>query len=166
MKGIILIGFMGSGKTTVGKLLAEKTGMQHVDFDEQLVIELGMTIQEYFDLYGEKAFRDQETKLLKRYIDHEQIISTGGGIVLKPENRQLLKQLAPVIYLKTEPETFLSRLKEDQENVRPLIISKTAEEIQEIFEPRIPFYEESASLIIPTSDRTPESIVQEILEKI
>jgi shikimate kinase len=166
MKGIILIGFMGSGKSTIGKLLAQKTGMEHIDFDDLLVQEIGMSVQEFFDEYGEAAFRCEETSLLKRFLDHEQVISTGGGIVLRPENRALLKQMAPVIYLHTEPETFISRIKNDQKNVRPLILSKTPEEIQDVFTPRIPFYEESASLVIATSERTPEEIVQEILEKI
>lgn len=166
MKGIILIGFMGAGKTTIGKLLSEKTGMAHIDFDDKIVEEIGMTIQEYFDKFGEEAFRERETEVLKRYSDHNQIISTGGGIVLRAENRALLKQMPPVVYLKTKPETFLSRIKKDHSTVRPLVLSKSPEEIEEVFKPRIPFYEESASLIVETSDRAPEEIVQEILENI
>ena len=166
MKGIILIGFMGAGKTTVGRLLSQKTGMDHIDFDDKIVEEIGMSIQEYFDLHGEDAFRERETAVLKRYLDHNQVVSTGGGIVMRPENRELLKQMAPVVYLKTKPESFISRLKQDHTTVRPLVVSKSAEEIQEVFEPRIPFYEESASIIIETDNRTPEAIVKEILENI
>lgn len=166
MKGIILIGFMGAGKTTVGKLLSEETGMDHIDFDDKIVEEIGMTIQEYFDLYGEAAFREKETAVLKRYLDHNQVISTGGGIVMRPENRELLKQMAPVVYLKTKPESFISRLKQDHTTVRPLVVSKSAEEIEEVFEPRIPLYEESASFIIETDNRTPEEIVGEIIKNI
>lgn len=166
MKGIILIGFMGAGKTTVGRLLSQETGMDHIDFDDKIVEEIGMSIQEYFDLHGEDAFRERETAVLKRYLDHNQVVSTGGGIVMRPENRELLKQMAPVVYLKTKPESFISRLKQDHTTVRPLVVSKSAEEIQEVFEPRIPFYEESASIIIETDNRTPEAIVKEILENI
>lgn len=166
MKGIILIGFMGAGKTTVGKLLSQKTGMEHIDFDDKIVEEIGMTIQEYFDLYGEEAFREKETAVLKRYLDHNQVVSTGGGIVMRSENRELLKQMAPVVYLQTKPEIFISRLKHDHTTVRPLVVSKSADEIKQVFEPRIPFYEESASMVVDTDERTPEEIVDEILKKI
>lgn len=166
MKGITLIGFMGAGKTTVGKLLSEKTGMAHIDFDDKIVEEIGMTIQEYFDLNGEAAFREKETKVLKKYIDHNYVISTGGGIVMRPENRELLKAMAPVVYLETTPEVFIPRLKNDHTTVRPLVVSKSSEEIKEVFEPRIGFYEETASLIVSTNQRTPEEVVEEILTNI
>lgn len=164
--GIILIGFMGAGKTTVGKLLSQETGMEHIDFDDKIVEEIGMSIQEYFDQYGEEAFREKETAVLKRYLNHNQVVSTGGGIVMRPENRELLKQMAPVIYLKTNPDVFISRLKQDHTTVRPLVVSKSPAEIQEVFEPRIPLYEESASLSVETNERTPEEIVQEILNNL
>lgn len=166
MKGIILIGFMGAGKTTVGKLLSKGTGMEQIDFDEEIVKEIGMTIQEYFALHGEEAFRQRETEMLRRYLNHDKIVSTGGGIVLRSENRELLKQMAPVVYLKTKPEVFVPRLQQDQSMVRPLVVSKSPEEIEAIFSPRIPLYEESASLIIATDNQTPEEVAQEILENI
>lgn len=166
MNGILLIGFMGAGKTTIGRLLAQETGMEHIDFDDKIVAEIGMSIQEYFDRYGEAAFRQQETNVLKRYLNHQQVVSTGGGIVMLEENRALLKRMAPVIYLKTTPEVFIPRLKQDHTTVRPLVVSKTPAEIQAVFEPRIPLYEESASMIVETDYRTPEEIVQEILAKL
>lgn len=163
MTGIILIGFMGAGKTTIGQLLSTETGMEHSDFDAKIVEEIGMSIQEYFDLYGEDAFREKETEMLRRLSSNNKIVSTGGGIVMRPENRDLLKQLSPVVYLKTQPDSFLSRLKEDTINIRPLVVSKSSEEIREIFEPRIPLYEESASIVIETDNKKPEEIVREIL---
>lgn len=166
MEGIILIGFMGAGKTTVGKLLSEKTGMEYIDFDDKIVEEIGMTIQEYFELYGEEAFRERETKILKHHLNQNQVVSTGGGIVMRSENRDLLKQVTPVVYLQTKPEVFISRLKQDQTTVRPLVVSKSPDEIRQIFEPRIPFYKESASLIVDTDNRTVKEIVHEILENI
>lgn len=166
MKGITLIGFMGAGKTTVGKLLSEQTGMAHIDFDDKIVEEIGMTIQEYFDLNGEAAFREKETKVLKKYIDHNYVISTGGGIVMQQENRALLKAMAPVVYLETTPEVFIPRLKNDHTTVRPLVVSKSPEEIKQVFEPRITFYKETASMIVSTDQRTPEEIVEEILANV
>ncbi|MGC6769693.1 shikimate kinase [Enterococcus sp. LJL128] len=166
MQGITLIGFMGAGKTTVGKLLSQKTGMKHIDFDDKIIEEIGMSIQEYFDLYGEAAFREKETAVLKKYIDHDYVISTGGGIVMRPENRELLKKMAPVIYLQTTPEVFIPRLKNDHTTVRPLVVSKSPEEIKQVFEPRILFYEEASSMIVDTDQRTPEEITAEILDSI
>lgn len=163
MKGITLIGFMGAGKTTVGKLLSAETGMEHIDFDDKIVEEIGMTIQEYFDLNGEAAFREKETKVLRKYIDHNYVISTGGGIVMREENRELLKAMAPVIYLETTPEVFIPRLKNDHTTVRPLVVSKSPDEIKEVFEPRITFYKEAASMIVSTDQRTPDEIVKEII---
>ena len=95
----------------------------------------------------------------------EQIISTGGGIVLKEENRQLLKEMPLVVYLKTDPEELIHRLKADTGSIRPLVVSKTPEEILAVYRPRIPLYEETASLIVETTNKAPQEIVQEILTK-
>ena len=83
MKGIVLIGFMGAGKTTIGRLLAERLQLAHVDFDDLIVESIGMTIQDYFDRYGEAAFREKETEILTHSLILDQVISTGGGIILK-----------------------------------------------------------------------------------
>lgn len=166
MKGIVLIGFMGAGKTTVGQKLSQKTGLQQIDFDELIVQEIGMTIQEYFDQYGEEAFRKKETEILSKSLDLEHIISTGGGIVLKEENRRLLNQMPTVVYLKTDADELVKRLKRDKTTVRPLVVSKSPEEIKEVYVPRIPFYEESANIIVETTNRTPDEIVQTILLKV
>ncbi|MDH6364185.1 shikimate kinase [Enterococcus sp. PF1-24] len=163
MKSIVLIGFMGAGKTTIGKALGESLQMQPIDFDDLIVAEIGMTIQAYFDLYGEAAFREKETQVLKKTMNLTQIISTGGGIVLKEENRQLLKQMPVVVYLKTDADELVKRLLADTVNVRPLVAAKNPEEIKAIYQGRIPFYEESASLIVDTTGKTPATIVAEIL---
>ena len=163
MQGIILIGFMGAGKTTIGKLLAKRTGMEHIDFDDKILEEIGMTIEEYFDLYGEEAFREKETGVLKKNLGTHQIISTGGGIVLKSENRELLKQIPTVVYLKTSPEIFISRIKQDDKIIRPVVVSKTPEEIVKVFQTRISLYEECAKFVVGTDDLSPEEIVEEIL---
>ncbi len=166
MNGIVLIGFMGAGKTTIGKLLAEKTQLDHIDFDDLIVAEIGMTIQEYFDLHGEQAFREIETKVLVDTLERPQIISTGGGIVLKEQNRQLLKQMSRVVYLKTDADELITRLKADTESIRPLVVSKSPDEIIAVYRPRIPLYEESANLVIETTAKTPNEIVEEILAEV
>jgi shikimate kinase len=166
VKNFVLIGFMGAGKTTIGRLLAEQLQLGHIDFDDLIVKEIGMAIQEYFDRYGEEAFRQRETQILSNSINRDGVISTGGGIVLKKENRQLLQQIPQVIYLKTEPEELLERLKNDTESIRPLVVSKSPAEIIDVYRPRIPLYEESATLVIETTAKSPLEIVAEIIEKV
>ncbi|MDT2700844.1 shikimate kinase [Enterococcus gallinarum] len=165
MKGIVLIGFMGAGKTTIGRLLAERLQLAHVDFDDLIVESIGMTIQDYFDRYGEAAFREKETEILTHSLTLDQVISTGGGIILKEENRQLLQQFPKVVYLKTEPEELLDRLKNDTVNIRPLVVSKSPAEIIDIYRPRMPLYEESATVVIDTTRKSPAEIVTEIIQK-
>lgn len=95
----------------------------------------------------------------------DQVISTGGGIILKEENRQLLQQFPKVVYLKTEPEELLDRLKKDTVNIRPLVVSKSPAEIIDIYRPRMPLYEESATVVIDTTRKSPAEIVTEIIQK-
>ncbi|WP_430609084.1 shikimate kinase [Enterococcus sp. DIV0876] len=166
MNGIVLIGFMGAGKTTIGGLLAKETGMMQIDFDDLITAEIGMSIQDFFALHGESAFREIETRILAQTLTRPEIISTGGGIVLKEENRQLLKKMPRVIYLKTDPAELINRLQADTKNVRPLVLSKTPTEILAVYQPRIPFYEESASLVVETTGKAPHEIVTEILAKV
>lgn len=163
MKQVVLIGFMGAGKTTIGKLLAEATGLQQYDFDEVLVNRIEMPIADYFDLHGEEAFREIETDVLKTSGNLEGIISTGGGIILKERNRQLLKEMPLVVYLKADLDELIHRVVLDKRNVRPLATSKSPDEIKAVYLPRVPMYEASCSCIIETTNRTPEEIVEEIL---
>lgn len=166
MKQIVLIGFMGAGKTTIGHLLAKETGLTQYDFDELVVNKIGMSIADYFDRFGSDAFRAVETSILEESADLSGIISTGGGIVLKEKNRTILKEMPCVIYLKADMMALIERVVLDKRNVRPLAESKSPEEIAEVYLPRAPLYEESAKIIIETTGRTPEDIVKEILNKV
>lgn len=166
MNQIVLIGFMGAGKTTVGNLLAEKMGCPQYDFDQLIVDKIGMSIAEYFDQYGDAAFRDIETAVLAEVDTLEGVLSTGGGIVLKDKNRTLLKKMPYVVYLKADLSELIQRVTHDEENVRPLADSKTPAEIEAIYRPRVPLYEESARIIIETTGKTPEEIVTEILKQV
>ena len=124
MKNIVLIGFMGSGKTTIGKSLEEKTDMVFVDTDELIEAYEGCKVSEIFADKGEAYFRRLEKETLKNLLEStdNKVISTGGGIVTNQENIPLLKQLGKVFYLRIKPETVVERLEGDK--TRPLLIGE------------------------------------------
>lgn len=166
MSGIVLIGFMGAGKTTIGQLLAKKTNRNFYDIDQLIVDKIGMSIDEYFEKFGVESFRKLESEVLQEVIAEEHVISTGGGIVLSEENRKSLKKLPHVIYLKTELTELIHRIQSDDENIRPLAEEKSKDEIAEIYLPRVSLYEESGTIIVETTNKLPEEILEEILKQV
>ena len=155
----ILLGFMGAGKTTIGRLLDPA----FADMDALLVRRLEMPIVDYFTRYGEESFRQQESLLLQELLNQESsVISTGGGIVLKPENRELLKKNACNIYLRIDFDRIYQRLATDPVNKRPLFLDKNQEEFCTLYEQRLPLYEEVATHVLDVADKTPEEIVEMI----
>ena len=155
----ILLGFMGAGKTTIGRLLDPA----FADMDALLVRRLEMPISDYFTRYGEESFRLQESLLLQELLDGQSsVIATGGGIVLKPENRELLKKNPCNIYLRIDFDHLYQRLATDPVNKRPLFLDKNQEEFHTLYEQRLPLYEEVATHVIDVADKTPEKIVEMI----
>ena len=163
MSSIILIGFMGAGKRTTGTLLAEMTGLPFADTDQLIEQRAGMSISGIFAEQGEEAFRKQETELLLALLKEkqEQILSCGGGLPLREENRALLKQLGTVIYLSVQPETVQKRLKGD--TTRPLLQGEDAEEkIRTLLGKREDLYEAAADIVIPVDALTLEEAAEQI----
>ncbi|MBC1522468.1 shikimate kinase [Listeria aquatica] len=161
MKSIILIGFMASGKTTVGELLAKKTGLPFVDIDRAIENEQQKSISAIFSESGEAYFRELEQKKLSEFKTNAAVISTGGGIITTEATRTFLQQHpATIIYLKTSPMIFLARLKGDE--TRPLAKNQTPEEIEKLFQSREAHYEAIASFSIETDSLSPLEIVSEI----
>ena len=163
---IILIGFMGSGKTSVGVKLSYLLRKTLVDTDKWIEQKQKMSISEIFEKKGEAAFRQMETECLKELLKAagSRIISVGGGLPLKEENRRLLKQLGYVFYLKASPETVYERLKDDDS--RPLLRGDAPlEKIRELMSGREPLYEEGADEVIEVSDRGFDEILSIIIEK-
>lgn len=166
MSNIVLIGFMGSGKTTVGIRLSYLLRRTFLDTDKLAEKEMGMTISEAFATKGEPYFRDTETSVLKKLIENEdnKIIATGGGLPMRAENAALLKELGMVFYLKASPETIFERTKHDTK--RPLLQNDhPLQTIRDLMEERGPKYENAAQYIIEVDRKDFKTVLSEI-EKI
>lgn len=164
---IILIGFMGAGKTTVGKVLAKKLGCRLLDTDQLIEQKHGMSVQDIFRNQGEETFRRLETETLKELgqEDSDWVLSVGGGLPVRNENRALLRQMGTVVFLRVQPDTVLFRLKDDTS--RPLLQgSDVKERVSTLMNQRIPLYQEAARVAVDVDGKTPEEIGTEILEVI
>jgi shikimate kinase len=160
---IILTGFMGTGKTAVGEVLALRLGLPFRDTDQMVEKETGLTIPEIFDKKGEDFFREIEKKMVKKALSDEKVVvATGGGAVLDPENLTLMKEKGILIALSSSPEIISSRLTQFEN--RPLLKGKDRlERIRQLFSKRSPFYEQ-ADHIIDTSGKKIEEAVEEIMK--
>jgi len=159
---------MGSGKSTVGKALSEKTGFTFIDMDDEIVKREGRSINDIFKDDGEEYFRNLETSLLKEYAasDEKIILSTGGGVILREENVMLLKKIGKIFFLQADTDELIRRLSGD--TTRPLLKSSSKEELQARIEKmiaeRMPKYEKAYDVIVDTTGRTAEEISDNILE--
>lgn len=159
---LYLVGFMGAGKTSVGKVLGEWQEKQVIDTDEYIVQQEKMTINDIFSKYGESYFRRCETETLKIVSKKDAIITTGGGIILDKQNREFLKSTNKTIFLQCHPTDVISRL--EQDDSRPLIRDKSLDQIIAMYDARLPLYHECAALTIDTADKSIEMVAKLILE--
>ena len=167
MKNIILTGFMGCGKTSVGIRLSYRVRRTMTDTDRKIERLYRMSVSEIFEKMGEEAFRDMETHCLEKLLEEPQgqIIAVGGGLPIRSRNRELLKQLGWVVYLRVKPETICSRLATD--TTRPLLQGEDREEkVRALMSARGSFYESEADIMIDVDGKTVDKIVDEILGKI
>jgi shikimate kinase len=159
MNTIYLIGFMGAGKTTVGRELASTLGKPVFDMDVEIEKEAGMSIKEMFAQKGEDFFRKLETEMLRRLAGKDSIITTGGGVILKMENRNLLKNTGTVLFLHASPEETIKRLAAD--TTRPLLQAGLEQSVKDLYHTRLALYKEAADHIIETDGRTIGAITAE-----
>ena len=158
----VLIGMPGSGKSTVGRLLARRLGLPFLDTDQMLESRLGCPIREYFEVQGEEAFREHEHQVLADCLCLERgVVSTGGGVVLRASNRELLKAAERVIYLRASPEDLYRRLRYD--TTRPLLqVANPLRKLKELYAVRDVLYRESASHLVETGSPSVAALVNMI----
>ena len=159
---IILIGPMGSGKTSTGRILAKEMSYAFADTDEEVTKRTGVSIAYIFDVEGEEGFRKRECLALKECLnDNNTILSTGGGIVLSKENRDLLQDRGTVVYLQTSIRSQVKRT--SSTNNRPLLQNKDPEEtLEKLMLTRAPLYEEIADITIMTDNKSLQEMSKEI----
>ena len=164
-KSIVLIGFMGSGKTTVGLRLSWKLRIPVEDTDKLIEKREGCTISEIFEREGEEAFRRKETELLRQIAESRfrRILSVGGGTPVREENRELLRRCGTVVYLRVRPETVFERLKDDSS--RPLLqCEDPLEKIRSLMADRREAYESCADAILDADELSSEECLEAVMK--
>jgi shikimate kinase / 3-dehydroquinate synthase len=163
---IILVGMMGAGKTTVGKLLAKHLGKTFIDSDEEIQRRTGVTIPHIFDVEGEAGFRVRESGVIQDVLKQGSIVlATGGGAILNLQNRQLMKQNGIVVYLKSNVHDLWQRTRHDQN--RPLLqTGNPRAKLQELHDLRDPLYMETADLVIQTGKQSVQLLLERLQQKL
>ena len=164
---VVLCGMMGAGKTTIGIKIAEITGRRWYDTDGMIVDKYGK-ISDIFEYYGEAHFRRLETEIVKELATMDGlVISTGGGLVLKSENNEVLQKNGKIVFLRASLETLARRLRVD--GTRPLLQTSTEsirDRLERLMKERAPIYAHVADFVVDVDDKTPQEIAQEIVSLI
>ncbi len=160
---IFLVGPMGAGKSTTGRVLARRLGLDFVDSDTEIEARTGADIPLIFEIEGEAGFRQREEAMIDELSQREGIVlATGGGAILSPANRRRLGARGFVVYLETSVEQQLERTQHDRN--RPLLQTDDREaRLRRLLEERAPLYRETADLVVPTSGETPRRVVGRII---
>ena len=165
-KNIFLIGFMGAGKSTIARAIKQKLGYPVVEMDERIVKEQGMPISKIFETYGELYFRELETKLIQSLNQQEPtIVSCGGGVAMRQENVDCMRDGGSVVFLTATPQTIYERVKNSTD--RQLLNGHmNVAYISELMEVRRPKYEAAADILVATDGKTKEEIAEEIIGRL
>jgi shikimate kinase len=160
---LILVGMMGAGKSTVGRLLADRLGWRSFDSDAQIMADTGHTVPELFAERGEAAFRAEEERVLTEALsgDEPVVVSAAGGVVLSASNRALLTGSGTVVWLRADPAVLAGRVGDGAG--RPLLDDDPATALADLYEVRRPLYQSVASLVVDVDALAPEDVVEQIL---
>jgi shikimate kinase len=161
---IFLIGFMGAGKTTVGKRLGEIQKLEVIDMDEYIEERTGSSIKDVFKEHGEDYFRNLESEALKELMEKEAVITTGGGVVEKKENRELLARERTVFHLFCSFEAIWERLMED--GSRPLVQNNSKDGLFELYKRRLSLYRSVSTIEIDTTHKSIDEIITDLGQNI
>lgn len=164
MANIVFIGFMGSGKSSVGRHVASMTGHRFVDTDDLVCQKARMDISSIFATFGEEHFRELETECLKELVGICGIVlATGGGLILREENRALLKKIGVVAWLDADPDVIFERV--NRNNRRPLLATENPRKtFDELRSSRLAIYEETASFKVDSTELTHSQAARSVLE--
>ncbi|MEO4052403.1 shikimate kinase [Solibacillus sp. CAU 1738] len=160
MRKVYLVGFMGCGKSAIGRRLSYFLKMPYYDMDHEIVRQQGMTIPEIFEKYGEAHFRKLETEFLQNFRNETCIIATGGGVAMNRENRKIMRRTGLVFFLDATFEDIYMRIKNDKN--RPIVKSSTKEELHQLYADRKKFYRDAGHIQVLTGGRSLRMIVEYI----
>ena len=166
MKRLILVGFMGSGKSTVGRLISAQLKLPLIEMDREIEVMAELPISKIFSIYGEDRFREIEREVLLNSLSQEGVIATGGGVLTREENRESLINEPTVIYLKGSIETLLRNVKKDTRNTRPLAQNSDKKTLEALLNERSEAYEKVANKTVIIDNKSIKEIVTEVLEEL
>lgn len=162
---VLLIGFMGSGKSTVGRLVADALGVGFIDLDEEVAKAEGQGVPEIFAAAGESGFRAAESAALATLSGAPaSVVACGGGVVLDDENRVLLKRLGTAVYLEVSAEEAMARIGDT--SGRPLLAGQGVAMAASLLRSRVALYERTADVVVPTSGRAPSDVAADVVSAV
>jgi shikimate kinase len=167
-QGLVLIGYRGTGKSTVGRIVADRLNRKFLDADLEIEARAGRSIRSIFTDWGETVFRDWEEQILAELTSAfpDAVVATGGGVVLREINRRRIRGFGLVVWLRADPTELARRLESDERGLadRPaLTLAGTLAEIAQVLEDRIPLYQELADTVMETGGKTPDEVAAAIL---
>ena len=162
-KNVFLIGLMGSGKTTIGQLLAKRLHLPFVDSDHELELRTGVSVATIFEIEGEPAFRQREAAIIDELSSRQPIVlGSGGGAILDPQTRGVLRERGVVVYLHSTAETSYERIRRNRD--RPLLmVTDPLSRLRQLYEHRHPLYAQTAHFVVESYRDRPTAVVNEII---